>query len=940
MSLKPHSAARTLLGVSFATAFTLILSGCGLGAAGSGNPVSASAAISSTGIAGSVHGGRQPISGATVQLYEVGATGYTTGLAKPILTTAVTTNSTGGFSITGDYTCDAGSYVYITASGGNPGSGANNPNITLMAALGSCSYLKANAATTFLNINEVTTVAGAYALAQFFGGSSFGTPLSSQPGIAGASAPADNFTTSSTNVQGIANAMALAQVIASNATGASPGNNANGTATVEYWQVNTLADILAGCVNSQGLADSSNTSCATLFSNVNAPTGAQAPADTLQAAVAMALNPTLTATKIANLYGIITAVGTPFLPDATAATKVYDLSLAVAYNPASNNGSSAAGTANLSGGGVGSVTITNGGSGYTTAPAVVFTGGTGSGAAGTATVSGGTVTGVNMTAAGSYTVAPSVVFTSQILAQPTQIAFDSYGNAWVANHPTSALNNAANPTGSLNDFVVELDPMGDPIPAGSAGTYQTTGYSVGGTATTLAGFASSTTFPFFSVTVDTNNNVWLADKTNSNVVKIPGSGAVVTSSGIATTSNGGSAGAVGYPLSNTTGTPAVTAGIAPEYIAIDGANDVYIATASGTQTNTCTTAAATGGFSGSGKGLVTFVGGSPTNVNYGRFSATENAPILVDGGTAKFTSNGNLIPGQPFVWGLGYNLGGTNTSTGAYTGLVWQSYGGSNGANALGCYTPDSYDGVSTTASGIASTLDTTATTALPGTLGTSNVTVVPAINGSAAAYVIGSDYGLALDGSGDVWLSNTSYVDSTSATPGSGAHGTLSNSITKITPSYSAALTPADAAANWAYTIYHDLGGQSTGSTAVQARLLTTDGASNVWFTFSTGASTVGAINSSTNAAISPNYGVTGAPGAGFFGSACPSTCYFTGTTTSYQRYNGAKQPVVDSSGNVWLPMNGTALYPKIVELVGPAVPLAAPASLAIANGKFGQKP
>ncbi|KAA0997205.1 phage tail protein [Pseudomonas sp. ANT_J12] len=58
------------------------------------------------------------------------------------------------------------------------------------------------------------------------------------------------------------------------------------------------------------------------------------------------------------------------------------------------------------------VTIGAGGTGYTTAPTVAFTGGGGTGAAGTATVSGGAVTGVTITNPGTgYTSPPTVAFT-------------------------------------------------------------------------------------------------------------------------------------------------------------------------------------------------------------------------------------------------------------------------------------------------------------------------------------------------------------------------------------------------------------------------------------------------------------------------------------------------------------------------------------------------
>lgn len=58
------------------------------------------------------------------------------------------------------------------------------------------------------------------------------------------------------------------------------------------------------------------------------------------------------------------------------------------------------------------IDVTAGGSGYSTAPTVTFTGGGGSGAAATATVSGGAVTAITVTNTGSgYTSAPTIGFT-------------------------------------------------------------------------------------------------------------------------------------------------------------------------------------------------------------------------------------------------------------------------------------------------------------------------------------------------------------------------------------------------------------------------------------------------------------------------------------------------------------------------------------------------
>jgi hypothetical protein len=79
----------------------------------------------------------------------------------------------------------------------------------------------------------------------------------------------------------------------------------------------------------------------------------------------------------------------------------------------SSGGTTATATAVITGTGVNSVTITNGGTGYASAPTVSFTGGGGTGAAGTATLDGsGHVNGVSITSAGTgYTSAPTVGFT-------------------------------------------------------------------------------------------------------------------------------------------------------------------------------------------------------------------------------------------------------------------------------------------------------------------------------------------------------------------------------------------------------------------------------------------------------------------------------------------------------------------------------------------------
>ena len=84
---------------------------------------------------------------------------------RPDLVSA-TTDSSGNFQITNAPSCADPQQVYIVATGGNPGS-PPEPTTTalvLVAALGNCSSVSAS---THVIINEVTTIAAAYALSGF-----------------------------------------------------------------------------------------------------------------------------------------------------------------------------------------------------------------------------------------------------------------------------------------------------------------------------------------------------------------------------------------------------------------------------------------------------------------------------------------------------------------------------------------------------------------------------------------------------------------------------------------------------------------------------------------------------------------------------------------------------------------------------------------------------
>ena len=366
-----------------------LLAGCGLGGS-VGSSAGSAAGLPSTGspssgspsggspsgakaLSGHVHGGQNPVLNGTIQLYQVGTTGYTSQ-AVPLLTTTVTTDSGGAFNITGDYTCTSGSYLYITSSGGSPqvssNPATNNNNITLAAALGLCDNLSAS---TFITIDEVTTVAAAYALAQFSQGTTFGTTLLSKPG-SGSSAPADNFSTSSTNVAGLGNAMAISQILANTSTGTSPGSNT----------ASSIAGVTGVTIATPG---SGYTSIPTVSFSAPA-TG-------------------VTATGLVGMsIGGVTLTNSPAQVYTSVPTLSFDTP-----DESTGSGTRAAATVtcNLTG-----FDLTTAGAGYTSAPTVTFTGGGATTQAqATATINGsGAVSGVTITTPGvGYTSPPTVTFT-------------------------------------------------------------------------------------------------------------------------------------------------------------------------------------------------------------------------------------------------------------------------------------------------------------------------------------------------------------------------------------------------------------------------------------------------------------------------------------------------------------------------------------------------
>jgi hypothetical protein len=169
LSFQTFQSVRKVLLPAVVTAAVWATAGCGLnqfGAVDSGPQSSAGAAI-----VGSAHGGNFPLVGATVTLWYPGVTGYG---SAPTALKSVTTVAQGAFTFPANsYTCPASDMpVYLTITGGNPGL-ANTANWTtgqntyaaLMAYLGPCS----GAGSDYAIVNEATTVGTVFAVAQFMG---------------------------------------------------------------------------------------------------------------------------------------------------------------------------------------------------------------------------------------------------------------------------------------------------------------------------------------------------------------------------------------------------------------------------------------------------------------------------------------------------------------------------------------------------------------------------------------------------------------------------------------------------------------------------------------------------------------------------------------------------------------------------------------------------
>jgi hypothetical protein len=259
-------------------------------------------------IHGSVHGGQQPVTGASIQLYAVGKNGTGSG-AIAILPTPVQTDSTGAFSVRpGEFTCASGAdLIYVISSGGNPGlpSGMNNSAAGMMTAIGPCSSIDAS---TSINIDERTTVASVWSLAPFMSsGTAIGSSTTDQAALASAFATVTDFV----NVE----------------TGDVPGPTLPTGWSVPVTKLNTLGNVLAACINSSGRTVDGS-ACGELFTYTRSLTGLT-PNNVLDASLQIASNPTR---NVSQIFSVSTATP-PWEPALSMVPSDWTLSLTSPISP-------------------------------------------------------------------------------------------------------------------------------------------------------------------------------------------------------------------------------------------------------------------------------------------------------------------------------------------------------------------------------------------------------------------------------------------------------------------------------------------------------------------------------------------------------------------------------------------------------------------------------
>ena len=525
---------------------------------------------------GKVQAGGAALVGASVNIYSAGTTGNGSA-GTALLSSAITTDSNGAFSIAAGYNCPlSSSILYVVATGGHiASSSSSNSAVKLMTSPGACNTVAANSSYI---VNELTTAASAYAFAQFLGA---GGALGS----------------TSTNSTGITLAAATLASLVNISAGTAPGAGYAGNGTAPIAKVDSLANALNACVISSGAG---STACSSLFSAV----ATTPPSNTLDAALDLVKSPGGAAVSTVYTLSAASSAYSPVLTTAPA-----DWTLFINYLGGGMNDPSA-----LSIDSKGNVWVANYFSVVSefsnTGKPLYATGLTG---AGLGNIYGGTVdandsmwianepgsaSSVTVFTAGG-TAAANSPYTAGGLNFPISIAVDQTNVSWVVDYGNSHLTLLSNTGAALSGA---------------------TGYS-GVDASGNGNFI----FPV-AVAVDSNRNGWVANQSSNTITKVAPDGSAYTSyvvgsgpSGIAVDASnnvwsanyyGDSVGLVSSAGAVVSGSSGYTGGgvVHPQGIAADGAGTIWVANYRGPSISEL---AGVGSSAGAGKPLSPAAGWAP-----------------------------------------------------------------------------------------------------------------------------------------------------------------------------------------------------------------------------------------------------------------------------------------------------------------------------------------
>ena len=586
------------------------LTGCGVDS--SGASASAATAIS---IQGNVHGGQQPVVGSHVYLLAANTTGYgnpavsilvpsSTGLSDSV-GGYVLTAADGSFSLSGEYTCTANTQVYLYALGGNPGAGTNSA-AGFLATLGQCpSSGSFGSSIPYIFVNEVSTVATAYAISGFAVDathvSSSGSALA-QTGIANAFANEGNLVNLTTGA----------------ALTVTPATNGS----VPQTTLNTLANVLASCVNSTGPGSGQ---CSVLFADAKSggSTGTS-PTDTATAAINIAHNP---GSNVAALFALTTP-NAAFAP--ALQTPPNDFTIGINFSGAGSTGSGLDGAYSIAMDAQGDAWFADvnnssiaklSANGEPQSPPAGFTAGnqaipTGIAIdlSGNAWVADAASENLTEYSSNGTPISPAGGFTGGGLAAPQAIAIDGSGNEWIVNFANSSLSKFSNSGVAISPSIgytgggishpsgLGIDGQGNvwvantsPAP-GSISEFSNSGVPI----TSVNGYTGGGINDPFNIAIDGSGNLWIPNYAGNSISELNNTGAalspttgfiggglnkpyalVIDGGGTIWVVNNGNSSvsrfsSTGIPISPATGYTGGTL-LSPDAISIDGGGNVWIA---------------------------------------------------------------------------------------------------------------------------------------------------------------------------------------------------------------------------------------------------------------------------------------------------------------------------------------------------------------------------